>query len=228
MYPKQQQQQSLSMDGAYLAHAEQVRADAERSQRYLSWESAALVPAVQSVITGLFFAPLAGLAANMLGSSQAWQLAGLAGFASTSVLWLSSIYRWHQAVSALDATAPPMPQQLTPANVQNIERVSIEVSDKRSIKILNVNMSTERLANVAHAVLNGTPFAERQLAGGDGLLTQQQFRELRDELFARGLIVWKNPSEPRQGVEFTVAGRAMLRKLAELPQLQRALPDGSV
>jgi len=100
--------------------------------------------------------------------------------------------------------------------------VRVEVAtDDGTIKrtqFLNLDTDPERLILFARSVLAGRGLAIHEWTGRGGLFSRSEFERLRGDLLERGLVGWANPKDRRQGVQLTPTGRAVFRKLADLPQ----------
>lgn len=200
--------------------AEAIRADASARLAYNSIQAAVFVPALQATIAGAFCGPVVGLAGALLDMARPWAMCGLAGMGTAAIVYLASLQRWHAVKMMLDSYAP-MDQPIPAAGAiqaNNIERVSIDLrQDNRTTQIMHLSISAERLAEVARAVLAGRVFAEREFCGAGNMLSQSEFRSLRDQFAARGLLAWRNHDHREQGITWTVAGRHALERLVDLP-----------
>lgn len=193
--------------------SEIIRADGLARLQYTTIEAGVIIPALQGVVTGVLVGPGAGFAAGALGAANPWFVAGVVGFGASAVVYLAMLQRWHNITWSLDMWRPDSsgPQVLT----NQVDRIQIDVrQDNRSTQILHLGLSAEKLASVARLVLGGRSFSEREFLG---LLSQSEFRALRDELIKRGMLAWRNGESPQQGADFTVFGRQVMRRLAALP-----------
>jgi hypothetical protein len=84
------------------------------------------------------------------------------------------------------------------------------------VDIVDLPGSPKKLQLFAEGLLNGAPCSEKQWAGKGLLFGTQEFRTLKSEMQRRGLLAYVNPREPRQGLELTKAGRAVMKRLAAL------------
>jgi hypothetical protein len=194
---------------------EAVRADEVVRTQYVSFETAVVVPTLQALVSGALVGATGGLAAGMVHWDNALWVWGLTTFGTASVLWLAMLDRWQKIQWEREFWRPEAPQAQVVQQTNNVERISVDVrQDNRTTTILHLNVSAERLAEVAKLVLNGRPFVERSFCGSNGLLSQTQFREMRDELIQRGLLTWRNPESPQQGTIFEPSGYALMRRLA--------------
>jgi hypothetical protein len=70
---------------------------------------------------------------------------------------------------------------------------------------------------VAQSCLNGTGFTIRQWAGDGKLLSDPEWRVLKDALLNLNFIALKNPKDAHQGFEWTDLGRQMLEQCVAAP-----------
>ena len=97
--------------------------------------------------------------------------------------------------------------------------------NKLENKIMFIDLSAEmtQLVALAEGVLNGDTFAESHWCGSGKVFTKSQFHQLRSEMLERGLIVWKRPDSPAQGLLLTAVGAHVLRRFLRVsptPQLE--------
>jgi hypothetical protein len=72
-------------------------------------------------------------------------------------------------------------------------------------------LDDELLEIIAHGTARGLTFAEKSYA--PQLMSGPQFRFIQDEFLRLGLATWKNPTEHRQGSDFTPSTRAALDRI---------------
>ena len=116
---------------------------------------------------------------------------------------------WFQSETVMAAVPPQMPQ--------NRDRVEVEVSTpgEKRMAFLDLPGNGQQLGQLARGALAGRSFSEGEWTGSGGPYSRADFRQLRGDLLARGLLEWRNDSAPSQGVELTAPGRAVFRRLAE-------------
>jgi len=104
-----------------------------------------------------------------------------------------------------------------------LERVQVEVSQTSGsgvramdrIDLLTGPNARRRMREAAEMILAGRPISEGELAGpGKPLAAGAEFRGFQDSLLDRGLVVWRRPGSPTQGVVLTVVGRKVFERLA--------------
>lgn len=176
-----------------------------------------LLPLLQAATTGL----LTGAAAHALASLFSWQQSpGFAfGLSVAALAWLR--YRPGNTVTADDASWPtwqnffPTQQNTEPAQAQTV-RVEVIEEQGRKGQYIDLPATAGQLQRLAAAVLRGASLSEGQWTGAGAPFSRAEYRQLREELIRRGLASWRNPHAPAQGFELTAAGRAVMRRLADL------------
>jgi len=97
--------------------------------------------------------------------------------------------------------------------------LTVEVATKtnrgRQIQIVNLGIPPEKAVALARGTLNGRSFSEADWTGRGKPFSRREFKALRSTLVERGLVAWRNPSAPAQGVELTRVGRAVFERLAQ-------------
>lgn len=78
-----------------------------------------------------------------------------------------------------------------------------------------LSISPEKMKHIAQACLNGTPFSLRVWSGQNKLLSDPEFRLLKDELLELGFLTPRSEKDERQGYEWTETGRVMLQECLE-------------
>jgi hypothetical protein len=180
------------------------------------------IPVAQSVITGLFFAGgTAGLVV-MTESQMAMGATSLVvGMAAAAIHWMSAVRRWDGVVQYASMSPFAIPEQrVEPITQQNFppaepKTLRVELVQENRISFIDLPASQTQLKNMAAGLLNNTALAVSAWTGSNGLFTRPEFENLRDELIRRGLARW-NGSSRNQGAALTAAGRAVMRKLAEV------------
>lgn len=95
---------------------------------------------------------------------------------------------------------------------------------------LNLEIDSERLAQLAAGLASGKDLSCRMWTGRGALFSQAEFSRLRSALIARGLARWVSERDPRAGVMITAKGRATFAGLAPLassPRPELLLKAGS-
>lgn len=136
---------------------------------------------------------------------------GVAGVVILAVL-VVFIFRVWQAWFQTETVRPARP------DVRQVrDRVEVEVSrpDENRMQFLDFPGNADQLGALASGVLAGRSFSEGEWTGAGGLYSRSEFRDLRGQLLARGLLEWRNDNAPAQGVILTTPGRAVFRRLAE-------------
>ena len=187
--------------------------------------SAVIIPGVQTLISGFLSGLTFGVIWWALTLPQPWKAGWIFGLLISVTFWAINLRAWTMRLEKLlnvdlnfdGYKGPPPPPAPIP-------RVKIELGQihegSRQLDIIDLPATPDQLRTLAQGVLAGRTFAEDVWA--PGLFSKPAFSKLRDEMVSRGLARWKNPNAHAQGVEPTAAGKAILRKLAEIPP---TLPD---
>lgn len=161
------------------------------------------------------------------------------GFISTALITLASI--WTNVISHLDAKRYLMDS----AKHLDIERLAalgmvvgepkqtvdlrITTTDKNGamekIQIINgLPISPVKMQAVANAMMGGSPFSRPELVERRHLLTDGEYRKLKDAFEKRGLIAQKSAGNPNAGYEPTLVGWRIIEKFT-LPSPTPTLDD---
>ena len=178
------------------------------------------VPGLQAAITGAVCG-LAALAITAWFELPAWGIAGTVAAVATAGAWLSYRGRWQwllERITGADLNADgyigkPEPQQ-APALSAPI-RVEVSRDEGRAVDFIDLPYP-EKLPALAAGLLAGRQFAQTSWVGAGQLFSRSEFDQVRDTMIERGLAAWKNPEAKAQGVTLTAAGRAVMRRLANL------------
>lgn len=87
---------------------------------------------------------------------------------------------------------------------------------RQRLSFIDLPGSDRQLISLAQGILNGKGTGEASWTGAQGPFSRSEFSALRDALIRRGLATWLNPNAHAQGWELTAAGRAVMRKIAQL------------
>jgi len=105
------------------------------------------------------------------------------------------------------------PKQMVTARVTYEDRFgNLENQSIRDLPISPVKLQT-----MANHILNGIPFSRREWVESRKLISDGDFRKLKDAFEANRIIALKDPNKPTMGYEFTSAGRAFLRSASSSP-----------
>ena len=174
----------------------------------------AFLPALQSVITGLIVALVA------FAFSGRGELALLSGAVVAGLAWLVLLFHWIGERRAVFYALAPEPVVFrAPEPEPAREPLVVHVHEGNDTKILVLNVEPEKLRALARGVEQGYPLSESAWCGSGKPFSLSQFRELRAQLLARGLLRWRNEESSEQGVELAPGGRAFIRYCASSPTL---------
>jgi hypothetical protein len=80
-----------------------------------------------------------------------------------------------------------------------------------------LSLSPQRMSIIARASMNGTPFTIRQWTGDGKLLSDPEWRQLKDELVDCGFLAQRNERDVHAGFEWTELGKQMLEQCVSTP-----------
>lgn len=191
-------------------------------QAYLhTTQSGALVPLIQSVITGaLITAPIVIILVKLNATDIfTWSL--LVFFSITAGMWTYSWMHWLgltlERMTGIDLNGDGVicDEVIVPV------RVDIEQTDDNIHTTTRARFPNERkLVAVADAIVNsGASFSVREIVEKRKLLSRSEFEDMREEMVNRGIIALKNPVFPHIGYDVTRAGKAVFRDLLDRPPL---------
>ena len=164
-----------------------------------------VVPVCQSLAFGMF-SSLAGLGTQHYLFPSALPFGG---FGVLVFLWVTPISMWF-FFSSVNGP-PPVPRQL-------IQRFALEIKSDggRTRQFLELPVDGERTFALAEGLAHGAPLTTSRWSGSRGIFSRSEFELVRDELVARGLARWRGGSRS-QGIELTLVGKAIMRKIADEP-----------
>jgi hypothetical protein len=189
----------------------------ESDRRHLfTFVSGVGLPVAQAAISGAFFGVCAGFYAWLLHWGEAWKLGVGVGLAVALFSWLAFIVRWSdltgpiERVSGIDINR----DGLIGDPVRPSIRVEVVEDEGRAMKFIDLPGDAGALRMLADGLLSGLSFSEAQWSGHNRPFSRAEFRELRAELVARGLLRPASDKDRRQGFDLTPSGRAVMRHFA--------------
>lgn len=184
-------------------------------------ESDVTVPVLQSLAVSVCYASLASVlaASAVLTFHLSWYIPVVAGLLALTLtaswtmtrnvslrqeLWWGTEEIVRRDLDGDGVVGKPEPEAV----------LRVEIADGGNTKFLDV--PAEKVAIFARAVVKGqSGISEgewKKFFGG-----VNEFRAFRGQLLGSGLVRWKNPDAHAQGVELTLAGRQVLKRLATTP-----------
>jgi len=206
----------------------------EGQRRHLHTMTAgAVLPLVQSVMTGLIFGLAAGVLAQYFELPRATGAGLVVGVLALVVMWLRVTRHWFSLTGIEIATGRDLngdgyigdPSQdddqemRTPFDPPEVKvRLTQEDDGVYRQEVFYLSADPGMMGALADGLLtHGFPFSERVWTGKGQPFSVNQFRTLRGELIERGLLAMRNPKDERQGYDLTLAGRAVLRHYLTSP-----------
>lgn len=176
------------------------------------------IPAIQSLITGLTsgtaVASLAGLAAWPPGWT--WlQTAGASWTIIQAITWILLLRRWASFASPTSQPAFDTPES-DPATIHEPKTIRLEIITNagRTTQYMDLPITEAQLTAIAQGLTHGIHFTEAAWTGKGKLLSRSQFRQIRDELVKRQLLVPASLKDHRQGYVLNRAGSELIRQFA--------------
>lgn len=178
-----------------------------------SLEADVLVPLAQALATAGLVAAVAWLLWRHLGWPDPQTAALATGAVALVGTWLILLVQGRSLLWDVRWASPgePPPVQGEPPAPE--VRVELAEPGARRVRYLNLPGDPDRLAALARGVLDGKPLSEATWTGAGQPFSRSEFGAVRAELLRAGLVRWRNPDAPAQGVELTGAGRAVMRRL---------------
>ena len=109
-----------------------------------------------------------------------------------------------------------------PATAHTV-RVEVKEAEGKRYQFAHLGVEPATLHALAVAVLRGGDSFSERTATRAGL-TQDEFRNLRDEFVSRGWAAWNHPTRKQQGVSITRGGQFILRAIRDTPLPSPAAP----
>lgn len=199
-----------------------------------TFEANISIPFRQSIIFGLFKAPVGGVIAGGLAyladvSSKTFDLTGwgylvvIGGGALTVGFWVAA-QEWPHRLGFYDGLLWKV-EEATQQDLDNDghigepeapHRVEVELrKNGKPWKFESLEISQGRLIKLARAVAQGQSFAVRTAA--DCGIPRDEFNGLRDRFVGRGWAEWKGEPGSTAGVKLTDEGLDIIAEIARTP-----------
>lgn len=199
------------------------------AQAYLhTAQAGAFVPLVQALITGALMGLTVFGVAIKLRVIDAWFYALVATGLVTTATWILLGMHWYkltnidylEKITGLDLNRDGKIGGGDERAAKEVERtIKINLQEVTPeghlrVSIARFPLDPDTMSMLATALLGGLPFTERHWTGAGKPLSLAQFREIRAEMIARGMLEPANPKAPQQGYRLTRAGAAAMRSFA--------------
>lgn len=204
---------------------------------------AAIIPLIQSLLTGLVIGSLVFALALHFDAEKPWAW-GLWGFLlSGSGMWIFSIQRWYKLTDWL-----PTVERMTNLDINRDGRIGDrlpsvdvvpdpkqitvtvrDVHDQGHLSVMRYDLPVDeaQLGAFAVGVGQGVSLAEANWIGPSNPFTRDEYRAFRKELIRRRWIELANHKSAKQGFQMTEAGRAVMREIAKTYGDHSPTPDES-
>lgn len=184
-------------------------------------QAGAILPLLQSVITGALVGLLALAVLLVLRARDAWIWALLIGLSVTTLVWAALQLHWYwltriEKMTGMDLNGDGMIGQEPARETSHTVRVNVEEIRQGHVRIVTARFPVDEwmMQDLAKGLLAGIPFAERHWTGRGKPFSLREFRLTRDEMLKRGLIRPVSEKSNLQGYELTKTGLAVMRQLA--------------
>lgn len=179
---------------------------------------AIIIPFVHGTVTGFFLAFTAAVLAYYTAWLPWFPVFMVALPTVTTLVWIARIQHhqnmgdWLETITHKDWNGDGQIGNEQPPAVVEVRLTSEDGSQQQRAWL---PASEEELHILAKGILQSNrPFSEEEWSGRGKPFSQGGIEKLRDEFIRRGWAFWINPDEHRAGVQFTEAGRAVLRQFA--------------
>jgi hypothetical protein len=192
------------------------------------WNTDVIVPAGQSLLiaTGVavgsfvltaaltlwlhwrFWIPLA--VAGAMGGLSFALAAVLLTLDHRRLLWAA------EAALGVDLDQDDVVGKPEPPEVLRVELLERQDGNNTRLAFIDLPGNRGQLVKLAEGLLAGKGTGEAQWTGSDNPFSRSEFSAIRATLIERGLATWINPSHHAQGWELTAAGRAVMRRIAQV------------
>ena len=185
-------------------------------------EGGAIVPLAQACATGSFVAILAAIPMIRAG----WRIEDvftgviIAFVVPALTVWLGLLYHWFKLTVIeqytqldIDGDGVIGKEQIIPVRLD-----ITEITQGGYTQVTRASfVDGRKLAAIARAVVSGSPFSQREIVEKLKICSRGEYEEIRDEMIDRGIVVLKNPERTGLGTEFSRAGMAAMRDMADTP-----------
>lgn len=179
---------------------------------------AVVIPLFQSVLLGLFSGVAAGALASMLELTHAPELAWCIASLAALFCWIRLVSDWIRLrrLELIGFQEPELISAPEPDPEIITAPVRIELKSERSLQLIDLPISQEKIVTFASSIIAGAPISESSWTGAGALFSKREFHMLRDELIKRGMLAWRNTGAPACGLSLTRTGAATMRYFASV------------
>lgn len=178
-----------------------------------SLQADVIVPAAQSILTGLALGVPGSAALGLLGYefNQCLIAGGLLALAGAGVTWMTKLGLHSSLLWAIETvTGRDIDGDNQTGAPIGAVPVRVELAQGPRTRLVDLPIADDKLAAIADLVLTGGAFSRRALAGAG--VSEAEYKALSDAMLAGGLLASKGNGN-NAGVELTSAGRAVMRRV---------------
>jgi hypothetical protein len=166
----------------------------------------------------ILFILLGGYVMTWTGDVWLWAGIGIWVVATFQSFWLMISGMLRETINYIRERAivlEPEPVETTAKDTVKVVIDHYTDSNSYNTSYRYLSIAPDKMKVIAQACLNGTPFSIRVWSGNGKLLSDPEFRILKDELLDLGFLVPRNEKDDRQGYTWTDLGTQMLRECVE-------------
>jgi hypothetical protein len=182
------------------------------------------LPILQAFIIGVLVWGMMMAAAMYWQWLDPWFWPLIVGLASTLLAYLYLLRVWTYLVTRVetwkgvdlngDGVVGPVDKE------EVVRPVRIDMQEFRNgqpVQTVRARFANhDKMVKLAeHLIRYNRPFSEPALCGRGKILLPSEFVEIKAEMIARGMLIARNPHEPRQGYELTRAGKAAMNDMLQ-------------
>jgi len=185
-----------------------------------TFSAGALLPLLQSTITAfVIFIVVFVIATLVFDAVDPFKPAGVIATLVWGFTWLSLQKRWLSLTRLEEIFNVDLNNDQVIGEPQVVKIQVTDVKESGHVEIHNIDLPTtpQKLSALAQGLLNGMSCSEKTWTGAGKPFSSPEFRSLRTEMLRRGILEYVSPKDPRQGIQLTKVGRAVMRHYSDLP-----------
>jgi hypothetical protein len=187
----------------------------------------AFLPLIQSSITAMMVSIVTSTILYLFDAIDILKPSLVAGVFVWVAMWIYLQRRWlnltmlERALN-LDLNKDGSVGELIPARPETVIRIDeVKSNGHFQSSTYRLPVKDDVLTALAHGLLSGRPLSEREWTGAGKLFSSAQWRRLIQVMLTRDLARYVSDRDPRQGVELTERGWAMMEQLiAEIEEVE--------
>ena len=194
-------------------------------RQFLHTQTAAVtVPLMQSAVTGGIVLGVALVIALVNRARDPFTAPLVLGVVTFGAMWFTLTRRWMSLTRLEQMTGMDINRdgivgnEKVEAEAPRFVKVQIsQVKDNGHYQADIVQLPEAQLEKLVRALRADVPFAESAMAGKGKAFSVPEYRKFLHEMIKRGLARYRNEAAPKQGVELTDQGLALVEQYPPLP-----------